>query len=280
MQFLEALDADAVAGAGEGCDDGVDIFGHLVKGKLSGSVGAWFPAHAHAEQPKGPTGDFGFNLWQIFDVRPGHLVTVTDGVNTKSHTVTNLVVDGVDVAADTVSGRADPGTTVDVWVHDVPDGGTTITADSSGNWIADFSAITDLTYASNGASHQLDSDGDSTIAWWSAPTFQVAPVDDWVQSSGGWTPGTTISLTIEDGGGVVHTDTQTTDPSGHFFFNLWETFDLQRGHVVTVSDEGGHGIARGQLGGDRSRRTPCRSAGPRVRGRRSVAPPGCRGCEA
>ncbi len=49
----------------------------------------------------------------------------------------DLYVDGVDVTADTVFGRADAGTNVDVWVHG--DGDLTVTADGSGNWTADFS---------------------------------------------------------------------------------------------------------------------------------------------
>jgi hypothetical protein len=179
-------------------------------------------------------GNFDFNLWNVFDLQRGHIVTVSDGTTTKTHTVTNLFVDVVDVTADDVSGRADAGTSVDVWVHD--DGGVTVTADGSGDWIADFSGMTDLTYLSDGASQQTDDDGDSTWVWWAAPRFQVAPVDDWVQSWSPWTPGATISLTIEDGSGVVYSDSQTADADGRFNFDDLGGFDLQRGHLVTVSD--------------------------------------------
>jgi len=48
-------------------------------------------------------------------------------------------------------------------------------------------------------------------------------------------PGATITLTIEDGGGVVYSDSQIADTDGNFNFNLWDVFDLQRGQVVTVS---------------------------------------------
>ncbi len=181
------------------------------------------------------TGNFNFNLWEVFDLRRGHTVTISDGTVTKTHTVTNLFVDGIDVAADTVSGRADPGTTVDIWEHQT-DAGLTVTADGSGNWVADFSGMTDLTYASDGGSQQADADGDATGVWWSGPTFTAAPDDDWVGSMSRWTPGTTVALTIEDGSGVVYTDTQTVDSTGNFNFNLWEVFDLQRGHTVTISD--------------------------------------------
>jgi len=179
-------------------------------------------------------GHFNFNLWDVFDLQRGHVVTVSDGTTTKTHTVANLFVDGVDVTADTVFGRADAGTDVDIWVHG--DGGLTVTADGAGNWTADFSGITDLTYLSDGGSQQVDPDGDSTGVWWASPRFQVAPVDNWVGSWSTWTPGSTISLTIEDGSGVVHSDTQIANSDGHFNFDLWDVFDLQRGHIVTISD--------------------------------------------
>ena len=179
-------------------------------------------------------GTFNFNLWDIFDLQRGHVVTVSDGTTTKTHTVTNLFIDGVDVTDDTVIGRADAGASVDVWVHG--DGNLTVTADGAGNWTADFSAITDLTFLSDGGSQQFDSDGDSTGVWWASPRFQVAPVDNWVESWSSWTPGATISLTIEDGSGVVYVDSQTADADGRFHFGLGGGFNLQRGHVVTVSD--------------------------------------------
>ena len=50
-----------------------------------------------------------------------------------------------------------------MWVHG--DGNVTATADGSGNWMADFSGMTDLTALSDGGSQQVDDDGDSTGVW-------------------------------------------------------------------------------------------------------------------
>jgi hypothetical protein len=180
------------------------------------------------------SGYFNFGDLGGFDLQRGHIVTVSDGTTTKTHTVIGLYVDGVDVAADTVFGRTDPNGEVHVWVHDT-DSNLNVTADGSGNWVADFSAITDLTYNSDGGSQQSDSDGDSTGVWWASPKFRVAPDDDWVQSSGPWAAGALISLTIEDGSGVIYTDSQTAD-GANFNFNLWDAFDIQSGHIVTVAD--------------------------------------------
>jgi len=171
-------------------------------------------------------GNFNFNLWDRFDLQRGQVVTVSDGTTTKTHTVMNLFVDGVNLTTDTVFGRADAGTSVDVWVHG--DGNATATADGSGNWTADFSGQTNLTYLSDGGSQQFDEDGDSTGVWWASPRIQVAPDDNWVQSWRQWTPGANISLTIEDGGAVVYTESQVADSDGNFHFNLWNKFDLQR----------------------------------------------------
>ena len=59
-------------------------------------------------------GNFNFNLWNIFDLQRGQVVIVSDDTTTKTHTVMPLYVDGVDVTADTILGRADAGTTVDI----------------------------------------------------------------------------------------------------------------------------------------------------------------------
>jgi hypothetical protein len=179
-------------------------------------------------------GFFNFHFGGMFDLQRGHVVTVSDGTTTKVHTVEDLFVDGVNVTADTVFGRADPGVDVDVWVDGYD--GLTVTPDGSGNWTADFSGLVDITVQSSGGSQQSDADGDSTYVWWSHPSFQLAPQDDWVQSQNPWVSGSTITLTIEDGSGVVYTDTQTADGSGHFNFHFGGMFNLQRGHVVTVSD--------------------------------------------
>jgi hypothetical protein len=48
-------------------------------------------------------------------------------------------------------------------------------------------------------------------------------------------PGATISLTIEDGSGVVFADSQTAGADGYFYLEIWGV-DLVPGHFVTVSD--------------------------------------------
>ena len=61
-----------------------------------------------------PNGNFDFNLWNVFDLQRGQVVTVSDGTTTKTHTVMPLYVDSVDVASDTISGRSVPNIDVEV----------------------------------------------------------------------------------------------------------------------------------------------------------------------
>lgn len=180
-------------------------------------------------------GNFHFSLWDVFDLQRGQVVTVSDGTTTKTHTVMPLYVDSINVATETIHGRADAGTRVEVWVHGV-DGNINVKADPSGHWAADFSSRTDLTYLSDGGSRQVDEDGDATGVWWTSPNFHVSPDDNWVSQWNRWTPGATITLTIEDGSGGVYSYSQIADAHGNFNFNNLWPLDLDTGYVVTVSD--------------------------------------------
>ena len=75
------------------------------------------------------------------DIVPGTVLTVTDGIYTKTLTVAPLTVTAVDPDTDTVSGVADPGSEVHVG-HVCDENGCAfrrVTADATGNWLADFS---------------------------------------------------------------------------------------------------------------------------------------------
>jgi len=58
--------------------------------------------------------EFRFALAGVFDIQPGHEVTVSDGTATKTLTVTGLTVTGFDFGTNTVSGTATPGSAVTV----------------------------------------------------------------------------------------------------------------------------------------------------------------------
>ena len=52
-----------------------------------------------------------------YEVKPGDVVTVTDGSVAKSHTVTDIAVTEIDTAADVVRGTAAPGTELTVYAR-------------------------------------------------------------------------------------------------------------------------------------------------------------------
>ena len=182
------------------------------------------------------------------DLQPGHTVTVTDGLVTKSHTITDLTVTGADELADTVSGIAAPLSDVDVWVHET-DAWRHVVADGSGSWTADFAVpgdesgeatVADLQPGSNGNSGQCDGDGDCTNAGWhiTNPTFSVeAPY--WIWSSNeDWELGDTITLTIDDPDfpSPMTTTVEQNDEHIGWGFDLNGVFEIEPGHVVTVTD--------------------------------------------
>ncbi|MFQ5892688.1 MAG: extracellular solute-binding protein [Nitrospinota bacterium] len=199
-----------------------------------------------------------FDLQGVFDIQPGQVVTLSDGITTKTHTVTNLTVTSVDPVADTVSGTAVAGSHVNVGIcdefacigierHEV--------ADASGNWTANFSVVGDEEFEQNtfdlvpgtgGDAEQTDEDGDQTAFGWRVPNpaFTVDPLEDQVWGNQ-WPQGATATLTIDDPGTVGsldYTETRTVlmapwDPRDTFLlFGLKGFFDIQPGHVVTLSD--------------------------------------------
>ncbi len=80
-----------------------------------------------------------FDLWGVFDIQPGHRVSLSGPDITATHVVTNLAVTQVNADLDTVSGTADPSTRIEIEVHAEPGGGRDAFADSTGEWTVDFS---------------------------------------------------------------------------------------------------------------------------------------------
>lgn len=120
-----------------------------------------------AEEPE--EGLDGFGIGIDYDIRPGDVVTVTDvtdGVTTKSHTVTAVAVTAVDIAADVAYGTALPGTDLTVYV---PTTELWTSAADDGTWMADFSSFTDIVPGTSVSAEQYDSDGDSTVYDFEAP---------------------------------------------------------------------------------------------------------------
>ena len=121
-----------------------------------------------------------------YDLRPGDVVTVTDGKTVKVHTVTKLRITNVNPTTDVISGTAEPSSYVDLQICGV--GGCasrTELSDSNGVWAADFSVVGDQPWEqipfdilpdSTGNSLQWDGDVDSTMLQWSVKYENFLPL--------------------------------------------------------------------------------------------------------
>lgn len=90
-----------------------------------------------------------FELWGVFEVGPGFVITVADDQSPptiETMVVPTVTLDFVDLGADVVSGTADPGERAEVSIN--PFGPNRVNlwvvADGAGEWSADFSGLFDI----------------------------------------------------------------------------------------------------------------------------------------
>ncbi len=197
----------------------------------------------------------GFALDGIFDIQPGHLVTVSGGGITKELAVAPLTVTAVDIDADTVSGTGDPGYEIHVGMLCDNNSCTrrNIYVDANGNWLADFSVpgigegetVFDIRPGSGTGVYEIDEDADATSVSWHVPnpTIEVRANYDQVNGSE-WILGSTIMIEIDDPSTETNPDYADTatvgpadwDPSQTYFGINTDGYDLKLGDIVTVTD--------------------------------------------
>jgi hypothetical protein len=194
----------------------------------------------------------------VYDIKPGDVVTVTDGSIMKQHTVLNLTFTDIDLDADIVYGIGVPNSPVEVWTacNDFGCIHREVFADQDGNWSANFAVpgsghrgqeTADLRPGSWIDSSQYDEDGDSTMYGYSipSPAFSARLTDNEIHGHE-WTYGASVSLTIDDPDTLQSPDYTKTeivtfsdwDPNQTFVqFRLWEDgFTLQPGMFITMTD--------------------------------------------
>ncbi len=187
-------------------------------------------------------GDFHLDAWD-FDIQAGHQVTVTDGDIVKEHIVTSLTITEVDPDTDTVSGTAEPHSWVTVWVFDDPVY-RDVQAGEHGHWMADFSVDAgghgggtyNLVAGTDGNASQRDGDGDGTFAHWRVdrPQFTVNPQRGHLWGHD-WPVGAELTVTIGDPAAPDWEGTTHAGEWGDFHLSV-RNFDIQAGHLVTVTD--------------------------------------------
>ena len=67
---------------------------------------------AKEKEAEGITADF---LLGEFDLKPGHIITMSDGTTTRTHVVQPQEITSIDVESDTITGTAPEGSEVLVW---------------------------------------------------------------------------------------------------------------------------------------------------------------------
>ena len=111
------------------------------------------------------------------DIKAGDLVQVSDGTNSKVHTVYPLDLYSYNLENDTLGGMAQPNSMLGAWV--CTEGSCyslTTTADGYGNWEIDFTGVMDIAPGSDGELWQPDSDDDYTVIFWQVPLVPTANV--------------------------------------------------------------------------------------------------------
>jgi hypothetical protein len=194
-----------------------------------------------------------FNLNGAFDIQPGMTLTVSGASLTKTLVIADLTVTNIDLAADTVAGKA--GSQQHLWMYLGNSSGNccrNFQADIDGNWLLDYSQpgsegqqTEDIAPGSSGTVNAPDDDGDNTSVNWNLPNphFGVRANDDRVEGWE-WPNGATVTIEIERDGTLEITRTAVVGPAPwnpdeiRFDYNFGGEFDIQVGDVLTVTHEG------------------------------------------
>lgn len=145
------------------------------------------------------------------DLAAGMVVTATDETGrTKDLTLAPLAIGAVDADADTVTGSAPPGSTVEVVLPGAPP--LSVTAGGDGTWRADFAGKVDIVNPMWAAAWVEDAEGDTTAVAWQ-PSLDTTPPAITTPSSPVVFDATSPSGTAVD---YVVTVTDDVDPAPSF----------------------------------------------------------------
>jgi hypothetical protein len=188
-------------------------------------------------------------------------VTVTGNEISKNLIVSPLQVEAIDAQADTISGMASLGANIEVCVN-IPNNCIRryVTADSSGNWHANYhdpgtqpdeQETVDIQPGTDGWAVQRDEDGDEISVNWQAPNPMIWAnlmsydhQEDSVWSMG-WPLNAIVSLEIDDPGTTQNPDYTASQPgelvwwaptTTYVWFKLQGMFEIQPGYFVKMSD--------------------------------------------
>lgn len=155
---------------------------------IAGAAGKEWKGTAEVTTWGDPRTYYRFDFASDYDLKIGDTVTLTSTnvPSSISHIVQSLAVTGMDSAANTISGMADAGVQVDVWVHGQDEFAVHPLADINGYWTADFDDTSfDLKDGMCGRANTADANGLNTAVDWCLPYLDFR--DDFNGSFGdGW----------------------------------------------------------------------------------------------
>lgn len=197
---------------------------------------------------------FRFQIGDFYDIKPDDIVTVYGNVSdiTKEHVVNHVSITHVDLNSQTAFGFASPNVRVqvDIDIHkDCSGTGNTvdITSDENGDWEADFSGLCEINPGDHMSAKEWDDDGDFTMFDYSifSPKITVSLHRNAVIDQN-WPENATLTLSIDDPSNGLGEDYTAqiiagqgeTFPHAYLGFALYDAFQIQPGHIVTVSGGG------------------------------------------
>ncbi len=192
-----------------------------------------------------------FALEDVFEILPGHYVSVYDGVEVdKTLLVEDLEITGIDEDADTITGIAPAMARILLNAgNDEYQVYRTVEADENGDWFVDFSVpgdaegeqdVFDITVNTGGSAEVPDEDGDSTHRGWYVeappqPNFFVRPNGDEIWGSE-WFGGPEVTVTIDDDDDPAEVLFEVVLETGDGEFYEGIAYDIVPGHYVVVTD--------------------------------------------
>ncbi len=175
-----------------------------------------------------------FEFWEEYDLQVGDMVTLTDEFGTSTtHEVQPLSITDVDMGTDIVTGTADVGAQLQVWVHEQSEPPVDVTA-SDGTWQADLTDVYDITYGTGGRAWIIVESGNATAVDWYVPNPHFTVFPEWEFFDGlEWPDEATVTITV-----AGKPECATAKESWDYFFNgnFGEGCDIQYGDEVTFTD--------------------------------------------
>lgn len=169
------------------------------------------------------------------DILAGHRLEVRGDIKIIEHVVKLLKIKAIDLAADTVRGKAIPGEIVYIVASDPASEAifrTQVTAGEDGVWLVDLSGKVDIAPGIIIDAYVFDAAGNATRVSGHIPTpaFSIDPILESV-SGWDWAPGKTAVVSV----GAFQASL-TVDSYGKFYLNLSGLLDLRASQIMSVTD--------------------------------------------